>query len=152
MDDTQASSDLYRMAFLFLLFIALASIAVVLNRHTELNGALKQYSNCTQENKELIELKGECIVYKKRENITTALTAEKHMGDLMEMIKKRDNQVLSEGDQKEECVKLLKSCNDESNQLKEKLQETVSERDKLKAAGTKCSDQLSACEERTPSG
>ena len=148
----QASSDLYRMASLFLLFIALASIAVVLNRHTELNGALKQYSNCTLENKELIELKGECIVYKKRENTTTALTAEINTGDLMEMIKKRDNQVLSEGDQKKECVKLLQSCTDESNQLKGKLQETDSERDNLKAAVTKYSDQLSACEARTPSG
>ena len=50
----------------------------------------------------------------------------------MEMIKSREKLVLSEDDKKEEYYKLLKICKDEASQLKEKLQEIVSERDLLK--------------------
>ena len=53
---------------------------------------------------------------------------------------------------KKECGKLLKSCNDEASQLKEKLQETISERDLLKTKGAKCIDELVACQAGTPSG
>ena len=98
MDAMRDSSATYRMASLFLLIIALTSIAVIVNRHTELNAALEKHSSSTQEvlrltkecgmgqlkelqklrneNKELIELKGECLVYKKNVNTTTSLSAE----------------------------------------------------------------------------
>ena len=114
----------------------------------ELNDALKQYSNCTQELFPLILLKGECIVYKKNANTTTAtsLTAVKHMDDLLKMLKSREEKAFSEGDQKEDCVKLLKICNNEASQVKEKLQQIVNERDILKIHGAKCIDELAACQ------
>ena len=70
----------------------------------------------------------------------------------MEMLKSHEKRVLSEGEKKEECYKLLKSHNDEVSQLKGKLQEIASERDNLKTKGAKCDDELTACQQAgTPS-
>ena len=165
------------MASIFLVLIVLTSIAVIVNKQLELNSALNQYSTCTQkvlqltkesgtgqvkelrelrnENKQLILLKGECIVYKKNVNTTTttSMTAEKHTDDLMDMIKKRDEQVIAEGEEKKECGKLLKTCKDEAALVKEKLQEVDSERDRMQTKHLKCSDELTACQQAgTPSG
>ena len=171
MDAMRDNSATYRMASLFLLVIFLTSIAVIWNRHTEMNVALNKSLSCTQqilsltkecgmgqlkelkelrdENKKLILMQGECLVYRKNVNTTTStsLSTEKHMDHLVDMIKTRDKLALSEGEQKEESVKLLKSCIDEANQLREKLQEIVSEKDRLIKRDAKCSDELTACQQ-----
>ena len=152
------SSANYRMVSLFLLVTSLTSIAVILNRHMELNSALKQYSNCTQQllhltsecgigqlklqelqelrdvNKRLILLQGEFTECKHDVNTTTMnyLHANKQVDDLFKMLKKQDELLLSEAEKREDCYKLLKTCKDEASQLKK----------------DKCQDELVQCRQK----
>lgn len=158
------------MATIFLLVIALGCVGVIWDRHAGLADALQKHSLCLQkeldlaktcakledlealrkENKNLVRLEGQCLVYRQNVN-NTAVSAEKHVDDLWDLLKTRDGQAMDQGKQKEECQKDLSMCRDDKRQIEAKLQEVDLDKQRLSEQSKRLSNELTECQQKIPS-
>ena len=143
----------YCTASFFLSLLLAVSVALILQRHIELERALDDKANCIQRildlntkcgEEQLADLKkcrtdrinltetvGRCVVYKQNlEDNSTTLAVLRHRELLEKIVQDGKNQIADEKDRNAECAEQLKSLKNQSDSLLQSSQALVVEKEK----------------------
>ena len=149
-------SSRYSTASFFLSLLLAVSVALVLQRHIELERALDDKANCTQwildlstkvgkcgeeqltelkkcrtDHNNLTEMVGRCVVYKQNlEDNSTTLAVLRHRELLETMLQDGKYQIADEKERNVQCTKHLKNLQDKSDSLLKSSQTLVVEKEK----------------------
>ena len=150
-------SSRYCTASFFLSLLLAVSVALILQRHVELERAMYDKAQLT-------EMVGRCAVYKQNlEDNSTAPLAVVRRSELLEtMLQDGKDQIADEKERNVQCTKQLKSLQDKSDSLLKSSQALVVEKEKcshqlktskkslipLQNSLTKCETNLAACNKK----